>query len=656
MKNIANRFSVALTLCLVFTIAAVAQIQQRDMQKEEKIWQELQKTSPESVEKFKAATEALDQQKYDEAAKLYDEVLQKSPEFQPALRRAGAALVILGNRGDGIALTQLAVDLERSPENLISLATDLVTPGTLNYTPNEEDLKKASLLATEAMNKSTDANDPSYALITADLALSANNLDAFNSAVNTLKIKFPDDFGTHYFVGIKAANDGDFSTAETEIKKAEELGMPAESTQQTLALIQQVKDDSGYWIWDYFYYALYIIGAWMAGLVILFIVGKILSVKLLRSVENSDPNDITGGGQAGLKRVYKYVIGIAGAYYYISQPVVMFLVLALTAAIFVFFLWIGQIPVKLLLIIGFVSLATIFYMLKSFFVKVESEDPGRALTEAEAPGIWALARDVAMTLNTRPVNEIRITPGTELAVYERGGLRERMQDNAERILIIGTAVLNDFNQNAFRAVLAHEYGHFSNRDTAGGDTALRVNNHIIQLANAMAAGGAATFYNVAFQFLRIYHFLFRRITHGATRLQEILADRVAVYLYGAEAFKEGLSHVIRREVEFKHVAEAEINTAFGANRALQNLYEMSVSDEQIKGNLQKQSDEIINRPTTEDDTHPSPSDRFKLANRITSRECAPISGQVWELFTDRTALTKEMNELLEKQIRSAMYN
>ena len=115
-------------------------------------------------------------------------------------------------------------------------------------------------------------------------------------------------------------------------------------------------------------------------------------------------------------------------------------------------------------------------------------------------------------------------------------------------------------------------------------------------------------------------------------------------------------HVIRREVEFNTLAEKEINMAFGANRAFQNLYELSAQDEQIKGDLQKASDEIINRPTTEDDTHPSPHERFKLASRITSRECAPISGQVWELFADRTALTKEMNEILEKRIRSSMYN
>ena len=42
------------------------------------------------------------------------------------------------------------------------------------------------------------------------------------------------------------------------------------------------------------------------------------------------------------------------------------------------------------------------------------------------------------------------------------------------------------------------------------------------------------------QFVRLYHFIFRRITHGASRLQEINADRVAARLCGRDAF-EGMA-------------------------------------------------------------------------------------------------------------------
>lgn len=650
----AARFILVLSLCFVLANLSLAQTQERDLKKEEKIWLELQKTAPKTVDAFKAATAALDAKNYQEAAKLYNEVLMQAPTCEAALRRMGYALIGTGKRDEGLKAIQTALDFNRTSDNLISLALGLTDPGAANdYQPTKAELERAFALSQEAMQKDTE-NEPDYPLMVAQLALATNRMPDFYDASKRLNEKFPDLAATHYFNAIRLADDGSLDAAEAEVKQSEALGMPRETAQELLTAIETEKNNGYYWVWKYFYYGLYLVGAWALGLAVLFVAGKTLSAKTLRSIENSDPNDVTGGGQAGLRKIYKSVIGVAGIYYYLSQPIVMLLVIVGAGAITLFFLYIGTIPIKLLLIVGFVALATVFYMVKSLFVRTKTEDPGRALSEAEAPELWALTRAVAEAINTRPVNEIRITHGTELAVYERGGIREKMRDKAERVLIVGAATLNGFSQNAFRAVLAHEYGHFSNRDTAGGDIALRVNLDIVRLAEAMAMSGTATFYNIAFQFLRFYHFLFRRITHGASRLQEILADRVAVHQYGADAFREGLTHVIRRDIEFHHVAEREINAALSSNRALQNLYEMTEQNEEIKKDLEQQYHENIARPTTEDDTHPSPQDRFKWANQITSRETAPIAGMVWDLFKNREALTLEMNSLLEKRLKAMM--
>ena len=121
-------------------------------------------------------------------------------------------------------------------------------------------------------------------------------------------------------------------------------------------------------------------------------------------------------------------------------------------------------------------MVTIVTLVRSLFIKVEDVDPGRSLNYDEAPGLWDLTRTVAATISTRPVDEIRITPGTDLAVYEKGTMRERSQDNAQRVLILGIGVLNDFKQNGFRAVLAHEYGHLTHRDKSRWRRRIRVNN------------------------------------------------------------------------------------------------------------------------------------------------------------------------------------
>src|SRR4030095_4082155 len=185
------------------------------------------------------------------------------------------------------------------------------------------------------------------------------------------------------------------------------------------------------------------------------------------------------------------LMNVAGVYYYISIPVVAFLVLAIAGSITYGFVMAGGVPIKLVFILAFGAVVTVYKMIRSLFIKIESEDPGRPLREDESPQLWALVREVAQTVGTRAVDEIRITPTTDMAVYERGSFKERMQDRAHRILILGVGTLNGFNQNAFRAVLAHEYGHFSHRDTAGGDVAIRVNNDMIKFAVAMIESGQA---------------------------------------------------------------------------------------------------------------------------------------------------------------------
>lgn len=245
------------------------------------------------------------------------------------------------------------------------------------------------------------------------------------------------------------------------------------------------------------------------------------------------------------------------------------------------------------------------------------------------------------------VDEIRITPGTELYVYEKGTWRERSQDKAQRIMVLGIGVLNDFKQNGFRAVLAHEYGHFTHRDTAGGDIAIRVNNDMMKFAHAMIVNGQAAWWNIAFLFLRIYQFIFRRISHGATRLQEVLADRVAALQYGPLAFEEGLTHVVCKSVEFHHLATKEIEDCVAVRRTLQNLYELRCEE---NSNLQHQIEESLTRVTSEDDTHPSPTDRFRLTRKITGANELPATGMVWDWFKNREALTSEMTSLIQSEV------
>ena len=87
-----------LRLIILLLVAVQSLASVRDTLKEHEMELQLGKVSPESVEIFKQATAALDQRDYAKASELYAQVLAKAPDFDPALRRMGSALIELGQR------------------------------------------------------------------------------------------------------------------------------------------------------------------------------------------------------------------------------------------------------------------------------------------------------------------------------------------------------------------------------------------------------------------------------------------------------------------------------------------------------------------------------------------------------------------------------
>ncbi len=633
----------AASLLVFWLLTGIGLGRDRNPAREREIEAQLAAVAPGLVETFRKATAATDQGDAKTAVALFDQILETVPNFDPALRRLGYSLNLLGQREKGMAMLELALSHERSTANLVGLASSLANPPGIQA--STLDKQRALQLVQEASKKEEDRD---AWLLRASLTLELGLQEEFRQVLAHCQARYPGEMETHYLAAIQAAVDSDWLRAEDEIKRAEQLGLPSAAVQNFLA--GGVHDHAR--MWRITFCCLYILGAWALGLVLIYVAGKALSVITLNALNRADPNELNRGLGQSFKRAYRALINAAGFYYYLSLPVLIFLLIALAGSIFYAFLLIGQIPIKLMLILAIVTLVTIFQMIRTLFIKPQMEDPGRPLKPEETPGLWTLARRVAAEVETRPVDEIRLTPGTELAVYERGNYRERMRDQARRVLILGVAVLDGFKQPAFSAVMAHEYGHFAHRDTAGGDAALRVNSDLMKFAMAMIQQGVAVWWNIAFHFLRLYHLLFRRISHGASRLQEVRADIVAVNHYGAGAFEEGLRHAIGRSVEFGRVA-ARIDSGeeFRNPSHLRALFEPNPSlvpqDEQT---ADRKLQEIIHRPSSPDDTHPSPADRFALARRIQAPVRTEDHGLVWDLFADKPALLQEMVKLLADRI------
>jgi Zn-dependent protease with chaperone function len=224
----------------------------------------------------------------------------------------------------------------------------------------------------------------------------------------------------------------------------------------------------------------------------------------------------------------------------------------------------------------------------------------------------------------------------------------------ERCLILGIGALQGLRLLDFKAVLAHEYGHFQNEDTAGGGFALAVRRSLLLSAMAMAQSGVATWYNPAWWFVRGFFMLFLRISQGASRLQEVLADRWAAFSYGPAAFEGGLRHVIAASAAFDARSNAVLNEVVEEKRGLRNLYRYEPGKPIDAAEVDAAVEKALTEPASPYDSHPSPAERFALVHKLVGvPEPEDDGGLALSLFDDHEAIeqamTREVKTRVEEQ-------
>lgn len=615
----------------------------RDPVFEQAIYDKLSAIAPEAVPLFQQATEALDANNFEEAKRLYTRVLGYAPGFPDALRRMSYAEGALGNTGQAIQHARQAYNLDPSAYNQLGIANVLI------LTDDSKNIEEALTLAQAAIKTLPD--DPDAYEVLLQVGIVANDIYVTRQAINKLLEIAPERPTTHFFAGLLAAENGEWEKAEQELLLSQKLGMPPEVVKQALdeqiytqARWQQLQRWAGYGVL-----------AWILGWPVLLALGSVLSLATLKITQrtqtaaqfNINPLERVIGA------VYGLVILFTSIYFYVSLPLLVVAVLGLAGAILYLFFVIGRIPVQLLLIVVVGTGYTLFALVRSIFTRIKLEDPGRLLSRDESPALWAVAEEVAKRVNARPIDAIYISPGTEIAVTERGNLISKLRGTAQRCLILGLGVLPGLTQSQFKAILAHEYGHFTNRDTAGGNIANQVRISIHRMAYNLAVSGQAHWFNPAWLFINGFYRVFLRITLGASRLQEILADRYAAIAYGKRNFIEGLKHVVRQGVVFDSWAVYEVNASHNQRRVLGNLYQMRPPDSgSYVEKLEKQVDEAMTRQTSAYDSHPSMRYRIALIEKLPILDSGEYNPEpVLDLLPTLDKLQTEMMVVIRKNIR-----
>ncbi|MEV6896250.1 M48 family metalloprotease [Amycolatopsis sp. NPDC051372] len=167
------------------------------------------------------------------------------------------------------------------------------------------------------------------------------------------------------------------------------------------------------------------------------------------------------------------------------------------------------------------------------------EVPGLLVTAETQPELRDLVRELAETVGTAPPDEVRIMNRVNAAVHERTrwfGLRV-----TERTLFIGAPLFAGLGVAELRAVLGHEFAHYSSRDTRFAGATYRGRVAILRVLSGL--DGASWFSRLLRPLFQVYGWVYFAVSGRVSRDQELAADVAAARVAGTAAATAALREI-----------------------------------------------------------------------------------------------------------------
>jgi len=154
------------------------------------------------------------------------------------------------------------------------------------------------------------------------------------------------------------------------------------------------------------------------------------------------------------------------------------------------------------------------------------EAPGPRLTEGEHPELFGVLEDVAQRSSQAMPADVYLVGDVNAWVMQRGGV---MGFGSRRVMGLGLPLLQAVTIPQFRAIVAHEFGHYDGGDTQLGPLIYRTREAIGRTIENLSSQG---FLHQPFLW---YGKFFLRVTRKISRAQELAADRLAATIAGPRA-------------------------------------------------------------------------------------------------------------------------
>jgi len=224
------------------------------------------------------------------------------------------------------------------------------------------------------------------------------------------------------------------------------------------------------------------------------------------------------------------------------------------------------------------GVSVIFFLIKFIFAVNKDVNPGRVeIKEADQPQLFAFIRKLTQETKTPFPKRIYVSPDVNACVFYNSSFWS-MFFPVRKNLEIGLGLVNSVNLSEFKAVMAHELGHFSQRSMKLGSFTYNVNRIIY---NMLYENNSYTNFLHSWGRMNSYLAFFANITvRIAQGIQTILKEMYKVI--NKSYF--GLS----REMEFH--ADAVAASVAGGNNLVTALSKLDVAQSCYSGALENAND------------------------------------------------------------------
>ncbi len=318
------------------------------------------------------------------------------------------------------------------------------------------------------------------------------------------------------------------------------------------------------------------------------------------------------------------------------------------------------------------------FLIKFFFkIKKDEDESMVEITEEEHPKLFEFVAKVCEETKAPFPKKIMLSPRVNASVFYNSSFLS-MFFPVRKNLEIGLGLVNSVNISEFKAIVAHEFGHFSQSSTRLGSYVYRFHKIIHNLLydndgwestlQSMSSvhyvfaffGNLTVFMvNGVIRFLLLLFKFINKNYMALSREMEFHADSVAVSVSGNKSIINALYRIDFAQEAYDYTLRCVYNYNTNDVHYPKNFFALQLrnidylakqNNLDLEGHLPIINTEIARRNLLENRvqykdiwaTHPPISEREKSANRIPVQATA-ISSSPWDLFSNPEKLQEKLS-------------